>query len=233
MKIKVKWNLETYNKFLKYLEGLKDEKTKAFNEKIINTKYKVLGIKIPILRVIAKDISKTDYKDFLDIPKSTYYEEILIEGLLLGYIEEPNEFLEYFYKYLPKIDCWALCDSPVSNFKIMKKEDFSDVCYGLILDSREFYVRVGYVILLNYYVDSDHIKDILSISLKDSDYYYVNMAIAWLLSICFIKFREDTLALLKEKKLSKDVQNKTISKICDSYRVTKKDKETVKKYTIK
>ena len=192
----------------------------------------MLGIKMPVLRTIAKDISKTDFLEFFKYCKDEYYEEVMIEGLLLSYIKDNNLFLEYLNKYVYKIDSWALSDSCVLSYKIMKNNDFSDVAYSYILDSHEYIQRVGYVILLDYYVDDDHIKDILSLCQKESNYYYVNMAVSWLLSDCFIKYRKDTLELLKSKKLSPFVQNKTISKIRESFRVSKEDKELVNKYKI-
>ena len=60
MKINYNWDSKAYNDFITYLEKISDEKTKAFNSKIINTKYEILGIKTPILKLIAKDISKTN-----------------------------------------------------------------------------------------------------------------------------------------------------------------------------
>ena len=233
MRINIEWNQNTYSKFIQYLKSIGDNSTKEFNEKILNTNYEILGIKTPVLKTIAKDISKTNIYDFLALCGSTYYEEVMIHGFILSYIEDPNVFLNYFYDFLQYIDSWGICDSCVSYFKIMKKEDFSDVAYSLILDSREFYVRVGYIILLNYYIDEDHIENILSLSMKESDYYYVNMAIAWLLSVCFVKFRLNVLELLKSKKLNVFVQNKTISKIRDSFRISQSDKDLVKKYIIK
>lgn len=232
MKISFEWNKKTYDKFLSYLVNIGDSKTKEFNSKIINTKYEMLGIKIPVLRTIAKDISNSNIYDFLNIVGSHYYEEVMIHGFVLQYIKDSNVFLDYFYKFLPKIDSWGISDSCIASYKIMKKEDFSDIAYSLILDSHEFYIRVGYLILLDYYIDEEHIDNIISLSLKESEYYYVNMAISWLLSVCFIKFRLKILDLLKSKKLSTFVQNKTISKIRDSYRVSKEDKELIKKYII-
>lgn len=93
MKVKVKWTNDTYNKFIKYLKSIGDKKTKEFNQKICNTKYSIIGIKVPILKSIAKDISKTDIREFLKYSFNSYYEEIMIEGLVIGYIEDPNEFL--------------------------------------------------------------------------------------------------------------------------------------------
>ncbi len=227
-----KWNEITYNNFINHLISLKDSKTKDFNKKIINTNYEILGIKTPLLKEIAKELSKDDIEGFLKIAKDKYYEEVLIEGFLISYIKDIDTFIKYFNIYINKIDCWALCDSAISSYKIFKKNDFTELCLELILDSREYIERVGYVMLLDYYVDEEHIDTILNISRKESSYYYVNMAISWLLSECFIKQRDKTLALLKEKSLNKFVQNKAISKICDSYRVTKKDKEMIKKLRI-
>ena len=233
MKIeKISWNKKTYNEYLSYLEKIADNKTKEFNERIFNTKYTVLGIKTPVLKSIAKDISETDITEFLNLCGSKYFEEVMIEGFLISYIKDKTLFADYLYKYISKIDSWALCDSCVSSYKIMKKNDFSDLAYSLILDSREFYIRVGYIILLDYYIDDEHINDIISLCCKESDYYYVNMAISWLISACFVKYRSITLDLLKSKKLSPFVQNKAISKIRDSYKVSDSDKELVKSLKI-
>lgn len=232
MKINIEWNEETYNKFLNYLKSIGDEKIKKFNERICTTSYEMLGIKIPVLKEIAKDISKTNYKKFLANTTSTYYEEVFIEGFVISNIKDPNEFLEYFNRFIYKIDCWALCDSCIASFKIFKKGDYSSLAYSLILDSREYIVRVGYIILLDYYIDEEHIKDILNICTKESSYYYVNMAIAWLLSCCYVKFKDETLKLLEKKELTLFVQNKTISKIRDSYKVSKEEKDLINKYKI-
>lgn len=232
MKINIEWNEETYNKFLNYLKSIGDEKTKEFNKKICTTSYEMLGIKMKVLKEIAKDISKTNYKKFLANTTSTYYEEVFIEGFVISSIKDPNEFLEYFNRFIYKIDCWALCDSSIASFKIFKKGDYSSLAYSLILDSREYIVRVGYIILLDYYIDKEHIKDILNICTKESSYYYVNMAIAWLLSCCYVKFKDETLKLLEKKELTPFVQNKTISKIRDSYKVSKEEKELINKYKI-
>ena len=57
------------------------------------------------------------------------------------------------------------------------------------------------------------------------DKYYVNMGIAWLLCECFTKYRDITLNYLLKSKINTFTFNKTISKIRDSYRVSKEDKE--------
>ena len=60
--------------------------------------------------------------------------------------------------------------------------------------------------------------------------YYVNMAMAWLLCECFIKQKAKTISYLQNHKLNKFTINKMISKCCDSYRVSKEDKEYLKQF---
>ena len=55
------------------------------------------------------------------------------------------------------------------------------------------------------------------------------MANAWLISICYIKYPDKTNKYLRNNNLDDFTYNKAISKICDSYRVDKKDKEILKK----
>ena len=65
-------------KLLDILYKNKDEKYKEFNDKIINTKMPTIGVRMPILKKIAKNISKGDYDEFLSNVNSNYYEEVLI-----------------------------------------------------------------------------------------------------------------------------------------------------------
>lgn len=233
MKVNYRWNKELYNEFLTRLINNGEEHTKEFNSKIINTKYEMLGIKTPTLRMIAKEISKSDFISFLDLCTDKYYEEVLIHGFVISYIKDFDTFMKYFNNYILKIDNWALCDSCISSYKIIKDYDFSSKAISLINTNIEYLSRVGYIILLNYYIDDDHIDDIISYSTIPSEHYYVNMAIAWLLATAFVSYRENVLDLLKSKKLSPFLQNKTISKIRESLKVSKEDKALVNKYKIK
>ncbi len=60
------------------------------------------------------------------------------------------------------------------------------------------------------------------------DAYYVKMAVAWLISVCFVKFPEETMQFFKQVRLPKWTFNKTILKTCESYRVDKDLKEELK-----
>ena len=79
--------------------------------------------------------------------------------------------------------------------------------------------------LLEFYIDAAHISTTLSL-LADVTHpgYYAKMAVAWALSICYVKFPAETLPLLQEGRLDPFTHNKTIQKICESFRVAPQDK---------
>ncbi len=230
MKIPSEWNEETYTVFLRELRLLEDITYKDFNFKLILTDYEKIGIRMPILKDIAKKIAKKDSISFLEIVKDTYYEEVMLEGLVIASIKELDVFLYYFDIYITKIDNWALCDYVVLNMKIVKenKKFFYKKIKKFLKSKEEYIVRVGLVLLLNYYVEESYIDKIFKLcnSIK-KDTYYVNMALAWLICECFIKQKTKTYDFLKKNKLNKFTQNKAISKIRESDRVAKNDKMRV------
>ena len=230
----IEWNKKSYKEFLKYLKSLEDIKYREFHSKLTDTKYEIIGIRVPIMKKIAKEICKTDIEKFFSVVSNNYYEEIFIEGIVLSSSSE-KVLDKYLVNFIKKIDNWAICDSFCSNLKIISKKMVKYWMYftGLIDLEKEFQTRVSIVIMMNYYLSDNYIDRVLYIvSNINSDKYYINMAISWLLSAAIIKYENKVLELLETKKLSKFVQNKTISKINDSYRVSEEVKRIVKNYRI-
>ena len=228
------WNKKSYKEFLNYLKSLSDENYKKFHSGIVNTNLDIIGIRVPIMRKIAKSILKTNVEEFLKFVGNKYYEEVFIEGLVISSSDE-DIIDKYLIKFIERIDNWGICDSFCSNFKIVNKKLGKYWIYfnSLIDLDKEFQTRVSIVIMMNYYLTDNYIDRVLKIvSSVNSDKYYINMAISWLLSVTIIKYQDKVLELLESKKLNKFVQNKTISKIQDSYRIDKELKDLVKKYRI-
>ena len=64
--IKEKWTKKDYNEFVRYLYSLDDRKYKEFHSKLTyNTN--IIGIRVPILKQISKNISKGNFLSFIDI----------------------------------------------------------------------------------------------------------------------------------------------------------------------
>lgn len=99
---------------------------------------------------------------------------------------------------------------------------------------REFEVRFGVIMLMNYYFDQSNIDHSLNIISKVDTRraYYIMMSVAWAVATVFVKQRDKTFDLLLSKRLDREVQNKAISKIRDWFRVSKQDKDLVVGYKI-
>lgn len=215
------------------LFNLHSEDYKKFSEKIINTKYPIIGVKTDIIKKIAKN-NINNYQTYFK-EQHTYYEEYMIHGFMLGYLKLPYEdIIQYIDEYINYINCWSMVDSIVSNLKVLKKhlKETFEIAKQYINSNEEFRVRFGYCILLSYYINTeekDYLKEILLLCNKPHDKYYIQMMVAWLLSVAYVKFKEEVLQFLYNNNLDDFTYNKTISKICDSFRVSKQEKEQLKK----
>ncbi len=231
------WNNEKYKEFINYLESIKDEKYRDFhNNLVLNSKYNILGIRLPILRKISKEISKSNYADFLNISENYYYEEVMLQGLVISNIKDEKIFNKYHKEHIKKIDNWALCDTYCNSIKIVRKyeDKYFEEALKLSVYKDEFISRTGLIIILSHFVKKENLNSIFeTLNNIKSDKYYINMAEAWLLCDLFIKYKEETLKYLETHKLNKFTINKTISKIHDSYRISTTDKEYINKFKIK
>ena len=225
------WTSKDYEDFISYLYSKQDIKYREFHKGIVPNIDSLIGIRTPILKDIAKKISKGNYNSFISLNKHNTYEEIFIHGIIIGNIKLSfNDKLILTDKFIPYINNWAICDSFCSNFKDFKKNQkhgFAKI--KLYLKSDNLWInRVGLVLLLNHYINDNYIDQVLDIAKQiKSDEYYVKMANAWLISMCYIKYSKKTYKLLESKKLDKWTQNKSISKIRDSFRVTDLDKKKI------
>lgn len=227
------WNENSYQEYLSNLVSMRNDQYRDFHKKLTPTKYEILGLAVPMSRKIAKEISKTDVLSFLIYPKDIYYEEVLIEGFVIASIKEENVFFEQLSRFLPKIDNWAICDGFCNSIQILKKDPSKHFTYFLsLLESEEpFTIRVGLITLLSFYIKKEYLDKIYKkLDTIKSDHYYVNMGIAWLLAEIYIKYKEETKMYFEKTKINNFTMNKTISKIRDSYRVTKEEKEELLKY---
>ena len=87
-----------------------------------------------------------------------------------------------------------------------------------------------YVLIISYYIEDKYLDDIFMLcDMYNTNEYYGQMAVAWLISICFIKYRDRTLKYIKNNKLDNFTHNKAIQKIRESYRVDSRDKDILSK----
>ena len=231
------WNSQTYQLFLKQIITQKDEKYKEFHSSLVlNSKYEMIGIRVPIMRKIAKEIAKKNIEEFLKYAQNNYYEEIMIQGLVISHIKDENLFNKYFKEYIKKIDNWALCDTFCSSIKIVEKYEnkYFKEAVKMSLSKSEFLSRIGLVMILDHFINKKNLKTIFETLNKiESDKFYINMAEAWLVCEIYIRFPKETTEFIQKNNLNKFTHNKAISKIHDSYRVSEDEKEYLNTLRIK
>ena len=83
------WNKDNYKEFVKYLISMQDEKYREFHSSLVlNSKYEMIGIRLPIMRDIAKKILQSNIEEFLKYAQDNYYEEVMIQGLVISHIKD-------------------------------------------------------------------------------------------------------------------------------------------------
>ena len=90
----INWNRENYLQFIEKLKSLKDEKYLEFHKKLVTTNSEIIGIRSPIVKDIAKNIAKGDWRKFIAQEIKGYYEEIFIRGLIIGYIKDDKNIVK-------------------------------------------------------------------------------------------------------------------------------------------
>ena len=178
-------NFNNYNELITYLKSISDQKYAIFNQKIINTNKEIIGVKIPILRKLINKVDANTYEKILKYLKNTYFEESIIEGLIIANIKDQRLFDLYFDKFIHKVDNWATCDICIANMKsLAKNEKYFDLATSYLSSNQEFIERIGYIMIMDHFLDDNHIDKIFTlIDNNPSTFYYSQMAKAWLLRI--------------------------------------------------
>lgn len=210
------------------LEEWAEPKLKSFSSGLIPGEERILGVRLPKLRMLAKKLAKGDWQTYLREARDDSLEEILLQGMTLGNVNADFDAIEpYLTGFLPKIDNWSVCDSTCASLKVALREPERVWEYLLpCLRSEEpFRVRFGVVMLLDYFLTEEYIDRVLQeLDGIRLEHYYVRMAVAWNLSMCYVKFPERTEGFLEENHLDDWTYNKAIQKIMESRQVSGTDK---------
>lgn len=215
-----------------------DEDYKKFHQKLIPNidEKKILGIRTPQLRKIAKQIFGTPLADsFLNELPHKYYEENNLHAFLLEQIKDFDEAVKKVEEFLPFVDNWATCDG--MKIKVFKRE--SEKCekyvYKWLKSDNVYMVRFGLVMLLSNYLDNNFDVKYYSWTLDAiCDEYYINMAVSWYFSFALIKQYDTAIKLFENNEIkNKWVHNKSLQKAIESLRIDNTTKAYLKQLKIK
>jgi len=173
-----------YDDILKELRSKGNPKNVAGMARFgIRPRSKVLGITVPVLRGMAKDIGK-DHRLALKLWKSGIHEARVLAGL----IDDPKEVTEeQMETWVRGFDSWDVCDLCCSNLF-----DRTDPAYRKALEwsarEEEYVRRAGYVMMAALSVhdkeaDDDKFLAFLPVIIagSDDDRNFVKKAVNWAL----------------------------------------------------
>lgn len=209
-----------------------------FSAALIPGETRMLGVRLPALRALAKQLAKDeDWRAYLSAAPSDYFEEIMLRGMIIGAVRiSAEERLAYIRSFVPEIDNWSVCDSFCAGLKFTKQNPDQVLAFlrPYCASKREFEVRFGYVMLMDFFLTEEYVGTALQEVYHFSHTgYYAKMAVAWLLATALAKFPEQALPCLNGAPLDDFTYFKAIQKALESYRVSDEIKQTLRDLRVK
>lgn len=240
-------------------KSLAESEYGKFSQGLIPGKNNILGIRLPLLREMAKEYAKRDWKSLLE-EEDVYFEETMLRGMLFGYaIKEPRELAAYVEEFIPLVDNWSVCDSVFMGMSTWQKDRAFTWKFiqKYLYSEKEFEVRVALIIMMQHLLKCDEngkkiprLRSVLLSQLSDSEEvaglyvervlvsidrsftqgYYASMAASWLLAECFCCFPYHTFEWMKQNKMDDVTYNKGIQKIIESRIPTDEVKDELRRW---
>ena len=206
----------------------------AFNRRIVNTKMPVIGVRVPDLRRLARELaanmSAADISKLLTTQNESF-DYVLLCGLLINRAKiSDEEAIRLTRQYLPCVDSWAHIDIFVEKKRRFAGEVWWDFALECLQNEAEFTVRYGVISLMTNFLDESHINQVFA-ALRNvkHDGYYVKMALAWLYATAAVNFFELTLAELEDEHIDTWTRNKAYQKMRESQRFTPEQQAVILK----
>lgn len=210
--------------FKKRLLSLADPQYQQFSAKLLpGLSTPLLGVRLPHLRRLAKELARKHGAQALSLLTDETFEELMLQGMVIGELKEgPESVFPLVKQFVPKINCWSVCDSFCTTLKIAPR--FPQETWALLVpyfkDTREYYFRFAAVTALVHFAKGPYAKELFALLNNcPSNGFYAKMAVAWAISVLCVHNPPETLAFLKQDALDDFTHNKAIQKIGESFRV--------------
>ncbi len=214
------------------LKDLAEPEYQKFASSLIPGIPNLLGVRLPTLRRLAGGLAKDDWRAYVAAADDEYFEDTMLQGMVIGLLKEDIEVvLAQVALFIPKINNWSICDSFCAGLKITKqhKERVWQFLQPYLAVDEPYAIRFAVVMLLNYYLDEEYAERVLRhLDQIQHEHYYVKMAVAWAISICYIKLPNVTYPYLQQNRLDDFTFNKALQKIVESQQVDQQTRQMIR-----
>lgn len=203
-----------------------DEKYREFHGGLTKTAYERVGVRVPVLRAIAKNIARSgEWRQFLSVRPVRLYEHAMLVGIVSAIAKEPYEDkMARLEEFASLVDDWAVCDVTCSSLRCRDGRLFGDMA-RFAASSDAWLARMGIVVLLCNFADGEHTDALREvIDGVRAQGYYVDMAVGWLIATAESRTEGAGLELMRTAHISPEVKKIAAAKMRDSFRVSAESK---------
>lgn len=216
-----------------------------FSKSLIPGVQEMIGIRLPRLRKLAKEIASSDWKPAME-ETDLYFEEVMLRGMIISCLPGSlSGLLPLIAEFIPLVDNWSVCDSVFMGMKVFQtdRELGWEFLQKYLHSEKEFEIRVSLVILMQHFLKCDKngrkISRKRTVSMKDlqngceenglfldrcfsalklvrTTDYYASMMAAWMTAEAFCCFPYHTWNFLREHNLDTQTGQRAVRKICES-----------------
>jgi 3-methyladenine DNA glycosylase AlkD len=180
------------------------------------------GLSYPKIKLISKEIIKSNPIEFLDTNDYSCYELEILQTYVIGSLKNIDHALKYFDLAARGAKEWSVVDSLCQKFKIAKKYPKETLMilneYAKIDD--EFIQRIVAVTLLSHFLNDDYIHQSLHlIDQLNHQGYYLKMGKAWAVAEMMVKYPDLCFSYMIKEKMDSWTHHKAIQKMLESFRI--------------
>ena len=213
----------------KTLTVLSDPAYAAFQAKLVPTvgKERILGVRVPVLRRFAKEYAKTpESREFLHTLPHMTYDEDMLHALLLSGCGEFDRCVLLLDDFLPHVDNWAVCDALRPKVLGKDKERLLIQIRRWVASAHAYTCRFGIEMLMcGFLWDAFLPEQAAMVAGVKSEEYYVRMMMAWYFATALATQWDAVIPYIENHTLPAFVHQMTIRKACESFRITKEQKQ--------
>lgn len=217
-----------------HLLRLAERGNAAFTQRLHPDIAGVLGIRIPDLRKLSKEIVRSGTQEAYlkeaeaqDVnPDFGWMEARTLHGLVLSQwrVTDVADYLLRVARWIPHINSWSVCDTfsfaGGKGFVAAHEAEIWSFVVPYFGATSTYEIRFAVVMSLQYFAKPSHVEQVLShLAAITHEDYYVRMAVAWAVAECFTHCPEETRPWLAENHLPTWTHNKAIQKIRESNRI--------------
>ena len=213
---------------------LQDMEYREFTARLIPDidKKRIVGVRLPQLRTLAKEIVREGKGDAVLTELPHYYtDENNLHALVLAELKDYDRTVAELDRFLPYVDNWATCDSmkPKTFKRNENKEKLLADIRRWLNSEHPFTIRFAISMLMTHFLDNDFREEYLDwVAAVENEHYYVRMMVAWYFATALAKQYDATLPYLMARRLKKWTNNKAIQKAIESLRITQEQKQLLR-----